>query len=405
MHLTPGSKSGYGWILVAFITLSLAFDFTLIASPVSGTLDKNSFPDIYRVLCTNQPHGCPCYADPGMKDRITQRLLHFYPVYNPEIRGGLASIEVNDSDSCYFPSASLEKMSYSPVLRSGSQMRNHAPIPLEKLVDTSGKKVSKVIEEGRRVSLGKFWPTFYHMAMEDFHPGPKIKALSPQGKVLGYASREFLRNVTWEGSGIAKDGTVYQYGGRRWRYKILKDVSWSYGAGYGYRIFPYRTLAVNYPGICKLLGNSIKGCTKKKVIGLMVKIPEIADKNIQMADGRPHDGYFCLTDTGSPYFIRQDRIDIFVGTHGGGNPYLPPERRKNLLNTGGIKALVPYDWRLWTSKKKRYWCDLDKLPLDPANPRKGECVLDYHTTVPQKALTLEALFDRNGNPIRCKKNP
>jgi len=151
------------------------------------------------------------------------------------------------------------------------------------------------------------------------------------------------------------------------------------------------------------LRKHIKRCNVRRAIGLVVRIPEIAKRRIRMPGGVPHDGFFCVTDTGSPYYIRADRIDIFVGAHGGGNPYLPPARRGNFLLNGGIASLVPSDWRLWKSENKRVWCPRSRLPGDPRNPAPGDCTHAYHAVAAHKALTLIALFHKDGRPVRCRR--
>lgn len=387
----------------------------------SSSLDPQSYPDIYRISCIKERNGCPCYGKPSAQSEEIEKVHHMQPVYNPgPVNRGFQKIKISlpyqnpdytpdesGKQECWIESKRLKKMKYSPILHSSQQDRNHEIVPLNKFVANLSRSANpqKVLPEKRKHPLGLYWATYYHMAVEDFHPGPKSPILSPEGDKLGMASREFLRQVVWEGSGVTKEGKILQYAGVRWKYRFLNNIRWSYGAGYGYRIFPYRTVAVNFPGLCRRLGEAIEDCNKEKSIGIMLFIPEVAERNIPMKDGEFHDGYFCATDTGSPYYIREDRIDIFVGTHGGGNPYLPPERRKNLLISGGIRPIVPYDWKLWDSEKKRVWCEQNKIPKDPYHPQKGECTMDYHTTAADRALHLYALFNDDGTPVRCKKNP
>ncbi|MCB1303820.1 MAG: hypothetical protein KDK37_06065, partial [Leptospiraceae bacterium] len=287
------------------------------------------------------------------------------------------------------------------VLESHHQTLDHTPIPLIDFIDFLGKPGStadlrEFLNSSRKTNIRKVWPTFYHLAMEDFHPGKKVPVLDVAGKIIGHASNEFLQQVRWEGSGVALDGTKYHYSGRPGRYEKY-NLRWGFGAGYNYQVFAYRTIAVNFAGLCRHLPQ-IRGCNKARLIGLLVYIPEIADRKIRMPGGEVHDGYFCITDTGSPYYIREDRIDMFVGTHGGGNPYLPAQRQGNAFIEGGIKNLVPSDWQVWTEDNKRVWCDLSLAEA-------GKCTIDYRNTAPEKALTIQAVFDPQGAPVRCKKNP
>ncbi len=192
---------------------------------------------------------------------------------------------------------------------------------------------------------------------------------------------------------------------------------WGWGAGRGYKVFPYRTIAMHLPALCKALGLDKKNrnsCKHKQAIGTLIYIRTIAEKNIPILGSKQtilknktqtqiHDGYFCANDTGSPYYIRPDRIDIFVGTHRGGNPYLPPDRQHNALIAGGIKNIVPSDWRLWQKKNQRIWCPQNKIPKDPKYPKPSDCTHDYHVVAAHKRLELYAFIDNDGKPIKCKQ--
>lgn len=399
-----------------------------------GADRKERFPRIHRVVCVNRAQGCPCRKEPRRGSGIVLHLNHFEPVYNatqvespvsnPSSQTNGANGPSNkknnhgwfliqrDGGSCYVPDYRLQKMTYHPVDSSPLQKKDHEPVALNRFVENLPEKEKDAKDfltdssRVKKVSLGKFWPTFYHLALEDFHPGKKIPIRNPKGKVIGKTSEEFLRQVRWEGSGLLSNGKKIRWAGTKDRFDSYTKARWGYGAGYGYQVYPYRTLAVNFPGICKKLGKRMpKNCRKKDVIGLMVYIPEIARKKIPMQGGNPHDGFFCLTDTGSPHYIKYDRIDMFVGVHGGGNPYLPPGRRSNLFIKGGIDSVKPYHWKLWKTEKKRVWCDQGKLPRNPQNPEPGSCLLDYHATAPELALEMEALFSEDGKPIRCVKKP
>ena len=91
---------------------------------------------------------------------------------------------------------------------------------------------------------------YHHLALEDFHPGPKVRVLTPRGRVLGRASRNFLKKVRWQGSGIASSGLRLHYSGARGRLRFTSYSKriWGHGTGYGYRVHPYRTIAVNFRG-------------------------------------------------------------------------------------------------------------------------------------------------------------
>jgi hypothetical protein len=290
---------------------------------------------------------------------------------------------------------SLRRSDYAPVLESKiAESLDHSPLPLEKLLE-------RPLENPQKISLGNFWPTFYHLALEEHHPGPEVAVHGVDGKAIARASASFLKQVSWQGSGISRQGLRLHYAGRPNRFEIYPERIWGYGAGRNFTVLPYRTLAVNLPGICARLGRNWKNCRSKDVLGLMVFIPQIADKKIKMPGGSIHDGAFCLTDTGAPSYIREDRIDIFTGAHGGGNPYLPPARRGNAFIAGGINALVPSDWRLWNSLDERVFCKNSDLPENSRPGRASRCDHDYHTTAWQKRLELMALY-QNGRPLLCR---
>ena len=299
-------------------------------------------------------------------------------------------------------------MKYAPVLRSALQEKlDHRPRALNGFVAWPGG-VRKSLNDRKnfpRVAMGRFWPTYYHLALEDFYPGPETDIINGRGQKLGRASSEFLKQTMWQGSGIGKTGLRLHYTGRPGRFNLYPRGMWGHGAGHGYRVYPYRTIAVNFKGFCKKMGGRIKVCNKRNVIGQMVYIPAIARAKVVIpgTGGQVHDGYFCATDTGSPYYIRADRIDMFVGVHGGGNPFLPPARRKNYLYDAGFKSLLPSDWRLWRDEKTRVWCPVSRLPRNPFRPGLKDCIHDYHAVAPEKSFQIEAVFRRDGKPLRCRK--
>ena len=375
---------------------------------VQADEEASAFPEIFKGRCLNDRNGCACTEEASPKSTEIRRYPHAESLrkvgpevshegksYSPVVRNAVIS---DPGPTCYVPTDSLIPMKYSQVLESKLQQLNHTPLTLDLLVNLDGKvDANRLRKDFKHIEVRKVWPTFYHLAMEEFHPGPRVSVRSPSGKTIGYASKDFLEQVRWEGSGVALDGKKYHYAGKPGQYNTY-DLRWGHGAGYNYQVFPYRTIAVNFSGLCRSLRSRIPGCAKRTLIGLMVFIPEVAEKKIKMPGGGVHDGYFCITDTGSPYYIREDRIDMFVGTHGGGNPYLPKKRQSNSLIQGGIKNLVPSDWKIWTTDTKRVWCDIRKAEA-------GECVHDYRNTAPDKALTLQALFTPEGKPLRCHRNP
>ena len=365
----------------------------------------NPLPEIFRVRCLNSVSGCACFGA-AEGERESARLFHAEAVYRdgPDA-GGRTPVRIGDR-RCFYPVSGLLAKPYAPVLSSPMQNLDHAPLAFSALAPETRRNAdpARFVAENTGSSLGHYWATYYHLALEDFHPGPAERILSPSGQTLGTASRSFLEQVMWEGSGISRSGLRLHYSGTALRFNLYPEGIWGHGAGSGFKVYPYRTIALNFPAFCRALGMPA-GCRKDDVIGTLVYIPEIAARQIRMSDGSTHDGFFCANDTGSPNYIRDDRIDIFVGTHGGGNPYLPPARQANLLIAGGIENLVPADWRLWTADNTRVWCDRSRLPNDGAAPRAGDCTHDYHTVAWQKRLSLFAFRKSGGAYVRCATNP
>ncbi len=371
--------------------------------PEPANAQSERFPDLFRIECVGKIEGCACYT--GATGNARNNVAYHAEAARSTgaAENGRVPIELETRGvSCWYPETELRPMPYAKVPESPLKKIDHTPKSLDKIVP--GATVESLSQKPHR-SLGRFWATYYHLADEHYHPGKEVAVKTPAGLELGRASEDFLKQVTWQGSGIAKNGLRLHYSGSNMRFNTYAKDMWGHGAGYGYRVFPYRTIAVNFRGVCAKIFPNKKRCGKKQVIGSLVRIREVAAKNIAMPGGTIHDGYFCATDTGSPHYIKSDRIDIFVGVHGGGNPYLPPERRSNALIAGGIRNLVPSDWRLWKNKNDRVWCDANKLPTDPARPKPGDCTYDYHVVAQQKALHIDVVLDGKGNPIRCAKRP
>jgi len=387
------NRTGRSLLLTGIGAASLFFIPLVFLRPLCA---KNH--PIYKTVCLNSRNGCRCPVTPGSEKTIP--IYHAEAVYGVEPTASSTDVEIQTGRGrCHYPRSKLIEMERPERLRSTIQSRSHTFLSIPELVDGMDEKK---LSGYRHVPIGFFWPTFYHMALEEFHPGPAVKIIDRSGKRLGSASGEFLKQVTWEGSGITLDGKNIRYDGRPGRYRFYDSGVWGYGAGYGYTIYPYRTIAVNFPGLCRRLSGVLPGCSKEKIIGILLYIKEVDEKRIKMENGI-HDGYFCATDTGAPYYIREDRIDMFVGVHGGGNPYLPEERRGNLLIKGGIRNIIPSDWRIWRGISDRVWCEADKIPKDPFHPQPGECTHDYHVVAADSALSISAVMDGNNRPVRCKK--
>ncbi|MCR9145334.1 MAG: hypothetical protein NXI24_24050 [bacterium] len=375
-------------------------------APLPGETSEPEYPEMFRIECVGRPQGCACLsAEPGPTppgpDAAAVTVYHAEAATGHREQKAYREVSLSNDRRCWYKKTGLRPMPYAKVPLSPLRDLDHVPLPLKRLAPNFGAAQT---DASHRLSLGKYWATYYHLAVEDYHPGKIVPVLDRRGRKLGTASQAFLKQVTWQGSGIASNGLRLHYTGTKMRFNTYAKDMWGHGAGYGYRVFPYRTIAVHFRALCRKLMPGRK-CGKKDVIGTLVWIREVAEKRIKMPGGSIHDGYFCATDTGSPNYIKDDRIDIFVGTHGGGNPYLPPARRPNALIEGGIRNLVPSDWRLWRAPNDRVWCDANRLPSNSARPAAGDCVTDYHVVARDKALNIEAVLDDQGRPLRCAKRP
>ncbi|WP_243393206.1 hypothetical protein [Leptospira perolatii] len=298
---------------------------------------------------------------------------------------------------CKYPVLNLKLLSYQPDFRPMNTNLDHSPKSLSSMLS---REDLERVKEYRKFQLYRYYPTYYHLALEVAYPGKDTSVISPMGKEIGRASAHFLEQVKWEGSGVAADGKKYHFAGNG-RYELY-NLEWGWGAGYKYQVYPYRTIAISFGDLCKKLGRlAPENCNKSKVIGTLFYFPGLAKKKIRMEDGKLHDGYFCANDTGSPEYIRGDRMDIFVGVHGGGSPYQPKELSRNLFFDAGVPPLVPSDWRYYTSEKERTWCSEENIPKDPFHPASEECSLDYHANAPQKGWEAFVFLRKDGSLVRC----
>lgn len=158
-------------------------------------------------------------------------------------------------------------------------------------VDTSNMK-----------SLGMLGPSFYWIALEKEHPGPKTeKVLDVNGKVIAKISAAFMRHLKMEGTALLENGKLINFaafimkpdGTKEVRYRIC-GKSAPYGYGYENRTLrAFRSVAVD-PTVVPLDSK--------------VYIPQA--RGAKLPDGTTHDGYFDAVDIGDA--IQNKRIDVFT---------------------------------------------------------------------------------------------
>lgn len=313
------------------------------------------------------PAGMPCFDQPDSKEGAIVRYLYFkQPVYLLKKKKRWARVRCQDEQVCWFPTRRLEQMHSRPVLCPVNNPPME-PSELNELLDPN------LLQDKKSVDVGRFYPTFYQIAREDLRPGQPgerlVKLKDGAGRTLAAVSSAFRRALNMQGTGMLKDGRVLnvarKVNGQR-RYVALPDGSFGLGVA-GFRISPYRSIALDFDLLCERLSGhascqpdnvlprgvrnrGISRKNKKKLVGTLLFLPAI--KGASMPGGQIHDGFLCAVDVGGG--IKFDRMDLFVGTDGGGNPYYPPCRRDNAYTRAGIESLIPSDWHHFVKKGDSY---------------------------------------------------
>lgn len=319
-----------------------------LLSPTQGSA-ASFFSGKYKINCSNSPNGCDCVSEPNSSTSLA-KYFHAQPVK------GLLSSDQTKSDArwtelksekgtCFYPTSQLRPIYWESDLCP--QTENEAKVPL--------LSTDEMLAEGSihsdRLPLGKLFPTFYNIADESYHPGPKTSPLyeSRTGKLIARVSESFHDDLDMEGTGVLNDGRVLNVGTRNngvWDYIVLPQGAFGVGI-LNHKLHPYRSVAVDFRHLCQqanlnfcqLSDNEIR----RRLIGALIYIPRLS--GVSLPNGKVHDGYVCAQDIGGA--IKGDRIDLFVGPLGGGNPYLKECRFYNPYNRAGIYGLVPYDWRTY----------------------------------------------------------
>lgn len=384
--------------LVRYI-LSLAVGFSLSAmnataatsqpsssrafpSKASHNLSASFFSGRYKINCVKSPEGCGC-ASSAKSNTFSKKVFHAQAVI------GASSLDATldttnppvellvEGESCFYAAQNLRPIYWESDLCPDPAADTKVPLrPLPELLAQGST-------ESAKIPVGNLFPTFYNIADEAFHPGPKTEALyeAVSGKLIAYISKSFRDDLDIEGTGRLLDGRVLNvanYVNGIWDYKILPSDAFGVGI-LNHNLHPYRSVAIDFKYLCEQSGldNCDASVTeiRKRLIGALLFIPRL--RGIALANGQIHDGYVCAQDIGGA--IQQDRIDIFVGPLGGGNPYLKECRQRNSIIDAGVQSLIPSDWRTYENNGTD---DLGK----PRFKRVKET--EYRTYAPQKALEV-----------------
>jgi len=147
-------------------------------------------------------------------------------------------------------------------------------------------------------SLGTFVPTFYRVLDETKWPtGERTEELlTREGQLIARVAPDFRRQLDTEGTARLRDGRIVnieQRVGGAMRYLVVRGAPFGVGAP-GYRLVPYRTVAVD---------------PRRIKLGTVLYIPALV--GIPLPTGEVHDGFGFAHDTGRG--ITGNRVDIFVG--------------------------------------------------------------------------------------------
>lgn len=356
--------------LVLFLSLACV-------TPAHST--SQFFSGRYKINCTNSPEGCSCPASPTNNENVGN-LFHAQPVVGTSgidaTLSAPAPVELSvNGKSCFYPSQKLRPIYWETDLCPA--VGSEANVPMRSMDELLDKGSS----ESEKISLGSLYPTFYNIADEAFHPGPKTEPLYEMGsgKLIAYVSKSFHEDLDIEGTGKLNDGRVLNVGtyvNGVWDYKVLPGDAFGIGI-LGHNLHPYRSVAVDFVHLCKQANldfcNQPVVEVRKRLIGALLFMPRL--KGIPLNNGKTHDGFVCAQDVGGA--IEFDRVDLFVGPLGGGNPYLKECRQRNPLIDAGVMGLNPMDWRTYEGN------GLDDMGK-PKFKRTKE--FEYRTFAAKKAL-------------------
>ncbi len=322
--------------------------------------------DLFRIVAFD-PDGAPCLAVRGEPPTEVRRIRFKRPFFvTGEVDGWLQTTV--DGATCWVDRAQTSRFHERTVLCPKGDRAPQRFVPLRDLVDGD-------VDPASRTPAGTRWPTFYMIAREELYPLRTDETLvairDRKGAVLSMSSPGFRRAAMYQGTARLADGRLINVDKvtKKWGRTFRVYPKGVMGAGIrGYRVYPYRSVALDFEDLCAALG-----CPDRDaLVGSLLYVPRL--KDIPLPDGSVHDGYVCAVDVGGG--IKGPRMDLFVGWEGGGNPYYPPCRNSNAFLRAGIETLVPWDWHKWAwSAKQDTWLRSEPEEYRKNAPGKGLEVL------------------------------
>ena len=306
------------------------------------------FSGRYKSQCDQGPAGCPCRKSESPDSEIITTLRHATPVeaadpkLPPAGLDGFVQIQATSGVSCYYPARDLRPLFWDNTVCPSPEAETSVPFPsLDQILEVGSS-------DSPRTAIGLLFPTFYNIADEGFHEGPTTESLmdSGTGKLIAQVTPGFRKELDIQGTGRLRDGRIVNVADRVngvWRYRVLASGEYGHGIQ-GHRIHPMRSVAVDFKHLCTQGGFSF--CSqpidiiRQKLVGTLLFMPRL--QGTRLANGAIHDGFVCAQDIGGA--IEQDRVDLFVGPAGAGNPYVPDCRQRNAYTDFGIQSLNPMDW-------------------------------------------------------------
>ncbi len=333
---------------VIFFSLLFLSGGWIPASWASLATPAGFFSGRYKAQCDQGAAGCPCrkIADPGSE--IVSRIRHAMPVEAVDTSApaagltGWVELKSATQGKCFYPAKDLLPLSWDNRVCPSPDAESSVPFP----------KLEEILAEGtgteEQKPMGILFPTFYNIADEGFHEGELVETLLESGtlKSLAQVTPGFRKELDIQGTGRLRDGRILNVADRingSWRYRVLTPGDYGQGIQ-GHRIHPLRSVALDFSHLCKSGGfpfcDEPIDSVRRKLVGTLLFIPRMA--GARLANGAIHDGFVCAQDIGGA--IREDRVDLFVGPAGAGNPYVPDCRQRNAYTDHGIQSVNPTDW-------------------------------------------------------------